>query len=417
MRATVGAADLLAIAKIVRKGGRSIGNTVGFVPAGGTDLDLVATLSSAATRIRLSGVGWYDDRPDPVDLTDLDRIEPFLADAAKQGGAVTVERAEGAPALTLSLASGVRLNLACESADPFVMPAVVHAVEPGALLPALKRAAAWASKDESRPNLRGPHLYFNGEGLLVCATDGHRAVVLRTSGSATTANFAAALPGVPRRLIPNGAVAAILAVHRHAKGADPTVGWVDDPDRRASVVAGDRWTAVVTPEEGARDLPDIWRVVPPALIGPDGPALVVNLKALQALPHHPLPRQFGGGRSRGTAYVVVLLAEHGVLSAAEIGGEHNVREGFTAIGTWTAPVAWEPAGEKNFVGVFDRRYLEALKPMLAANEVNGRFLDSLTPALFAGADGMGLVMPIRHDGQWIDDIARAAWRHYCDKEE
>jgi DNA polymerase-3 subunit beta len=122
-------------------------------------------------------------------LTDLVRLLP--------DDTVTLAHEEGDGVLAVTSGSHAsRLNVYSAEDFPRLPPLDVplHRIEAGALLETIDKVGRAASRDESRPVLTGVLVRFEGEGLVMAATDSYRLAVKETPLSAAGPELEAIIP-------------------------------------------------------------------------------------------------------------------------------------------------------------------------------------------------------------------------------
>ncbi len=122
-------------------------------------------------------------------LTDLVRLLP--ADT------VTLSHDEGDGVLVVTSGShSSRLNVYSAEDFPRLPPidVALHAIEAGALLQTIDKVGRAASRDESRPVLTGVLVRFEGDKLVMAATDSYRLAVKETPLSASGPDLEAIIP-------------------------------------------------------------------------------------------------------------------------------------------------------------------------------------------------------------------------------
>jgi DNA polymerase-3 subunit beta len=122
-------------------------------------------------------------------LTDLARLLPDES--------VTLAHEEGDGVLTVTSGShSSRLNVYSAEDFPRLPPVDVdmHAIAAPALLATIDKVARAASRDESRPVLTGILVRFEGDKLVMAATDSYRLAVKETDLSAGGADLEAIIP-------------------------------------------------------------------------------------------------------------------------------------------------------------------------------------------------------------------------------
>jgi DNA polymerase-3 subunit beta len=122
-------------------------------------------------------------------LTDLVRLLPEET--------VTLAHEEGEGVLSVTSGShSSRLNVYSAEDFPRLPPldVALHRVETGALLETIDKVGRAASRDESRPVLTGILVRFEGEQLVMAATDSYRLAVKETPLSASGPDLEAIIP-------------------------------------------------------------------------------------------------------------------------------------------------------------------------------------------------------------------------------
>jgi DNA polymerase III subunit beta len=291
-------------------------------------------------------------------LSDLARLLPEPE--------VTLEyRVEEGVVQITSGAYSSRLNT--YSAEDFprlpVLDAPLHAIDRGALLETIDRVARSASRDESRPVLTGILARFEGERLVMAATDSYRMSVKETSLGSAGPELEAIIPA-----------RALQELSRLGAGADTIELGVQE--NHAVFGAGDVW---LTTRRIDGQFPNYKQLLPESfeveLTLPRAELLdVVRRAAVLALRNSPLRLRFAEGELTVSA------------QTQDVG---ETRE--------TLPAAY--TGEPLEIG-FNAEFLRDGIDAVVGDEVRLRLINPLRPGLISGEgdDFWYLIMPIRLAG-------------------
>jgi DNA polymerase III subunit beta len=291
-------------------------------------------------------------------LSDLARLLPEPE--------VTLEyRVEEGVVQITSGAYSSRLNT--YSAEDFprlpVLDAPLHAIDRGALLETIDRVARSASRDESRPVLTGILARFEGERLVMAATDSYRMSVKETSLGSAGPELEAIIPA-----------RALQELSRLGAGADTIELGVQE--NHVVFGAGDVW---LTTRRIDGQFPNYKQLLPESfeveLTLPRAELLdVVRRAAVLALRNSPLRLRFAEGELTVSA------------QTQDVG---ETRE--------TLPAAY--TGEPLEIG-FNAEFLRDGIDAVVGDEVRLRLINPLRPGLISGEgdDFWYLIMPIRLAG-------------------
>jgi DNA polymerase III subunit beta len=291
-------------------------------------------------------------------LADLARLLPEQE--------VTLEyRPEEGVVHVTSGAYSSRLNT--YSAEDFprlpALDAPLHAVERGALLETVERVARSASRDESRPVLTGILARFEGETLVMAATDSYRMSVKETALGAAGPQLEAIIPA-----------RALQELSRIGTGVDTIELGVQE--NHVIFGAGDVW---LTTRRIDGQFPNYKQLIPETfeieLTLPRGELLdVVRRAAVMALRNSPLRLRFEEGELTVSA------------QTQDVG---ETRE--------TLPAAY--TGEPLEIG-FNAEFLRDGIEAVSGDDLRLKLINPLRPGLISGEgeDFWYLIMPIRLAG-------------------
>jgi DNA polymerase-3 subunit beta len=291
-------------------------------------------------------------------LADLARLLPEQE--------VTLEyRPEEGVVQVTSGAYSSRLNT--YSAEDFprlpALDAPLHAIEREALLETVERVARSASRDESRPVLTGILARFEGETLVMAATDSYRMSVKETGLGAAGPQLEAIIPA-----------RALQELSRIGTGVDTIELGVQE--NHVIFGAGDVW---LTTRRIDGQFPNYKQLIPETfeveLTLPRGELLdVVRRAAVMALRNSPLRLRFEEGELTVSA------------QTQDVG---ETRE--------TLPAAY--TGEPLEIG-FNAEFLRDGIEAVSGDELRLKLINPLRPGLISGEgdDFWYLIMPIRLAG-------------------
>jgi DNA polymerase-3 subunit beta len=288
-------------------------------------------------------------------LTDLARLLP--------DDTVTLAHEEGDGVLTVTSGShSSRLNVYSAEDFPRLPPTDVplHTITAPALLGTIEKVARAASRDESRPVLTGILVRFEGDRLVMAATDSYRLAVKETQLEASGPELEAIIPA-----------RALQELGRLAAGTDDVRLGVHE--NHVIFGAGDVW---LTSRRIDGQFPDYKRLVPEAfeaeVTTPRQPLLqVIRRAGVLAQRNAPLRLRFAEGELAVSAHTQDVGEAHETLPL-DYGGE---------------PL------EIGFNPDFLRDGLEAV----AGDTVELKLINPLRPGLIAAPDESFsyLIMPIR----------------------
>jgi DNA polymerase III subunit beta len=288
-------------------------------------------------------------------LTDLARLLP--------DDTVTLTHEEGDGVLTVTSGShSSRLNVYSAEDFPRLPPTDVplHTITAPALLGTIEKVARAASRDESRPVLTGILVRFEGDRLVMAATDSYRLAVKETQLEASGPQLEAIIPA-----------RALQELGRLAAGTDEVRLGVHE--NHVIFGAGDVW---LTSRRIDGQFPDYKRLVPEAfeaeVTTPREPLLqVIRRAGVLAQRNAPLRLRFAEGELAVSAHTQDVGEAHETLPL-DYGGE---------------PL------EIGFNPDFLRDGLEAV----AGDTVELKLINPLRPGLIAAPDESFsyLIMPIR----------------------
>jgi DNA polymerase-3 subunit beta len=243
------------------------------------------------------------------------------------------------------------------------LDAPLHGIDRAALLETIERVARSSSRDESRPVLTGILARFEGDTLVMAATDSYRMSVKETSLGATGPELEAIIP-----------TRALQELTRIGAGADTIELGVQE--NHVLFGAGDVW---LTTRRIDGQFPNYKQLLPESfeveLALPRAELLdVVRRAAVMALRNSPLRLRFAEGELTVSA------------QTQDVG---ETRE--------TIPVAY--AGEPLEIG-FNAEFLRDGVDAVAGDELRFKLINPLRPGLITGEgdDFWYLIMPIRLAG-------------------
>ncbi len=291
-------------------------------------------------------------------LTDLVRLLPDES--------VTLAYAEGEGVLTVTSGShSSRLNVYSAEDFPRLPPTDValHAIEADALLATIEKVGRAASRDESRPVLTGILVRFEGDKLVMAATDSYRLAVKETPLSAGGPDLEAIIPA-----------RALQELARIAAGGDEVQLGVHE--NHVLFVAGDVW---LTSRRIDGQFPNYKQLLPETfeieITTPRGALLeVVKRAGLMAQRNAPLRLRFADG-------------------------ELTVSAQTQDVGEATESLPIEFSGEELEIG-FNPEFLRDGLDAVAGDTVQLKLINRLRPGLIASPDESFwyLIMPIRLAG-------------------
>jgi DNA polymerase III subunit beta len=243
------------------------------------------------------------------------------------------------------------------------LDAPLHGIDRAALLETIERVARSSSRDESRPVLTGILARFEGDTLVMAATDSYRMSVKETSLGATGPELEAIIP-----------TRALQELTRIGAGADTIELGVQE--NHVLFGAGDVW---LTTRRIDGQFPNYKQLLPESfeveLALPRAELLdVVRRAAVMALRNSPLRLRFAEGELTVSA------------QTQDVG---ETRE--------TIPVAY--AGEPLEIG-FNAEFLRDGVDAVTGDELRFKLINPLRPGLITGEgdDFWYLIMPIRLAG-------------------
>jgi DNA polymerase-3 subunit beta len=243
------------------------------------------------------------------------------------------------------------------------LDAPLHGIDRAALLETIERVARSSSRDESRPVLTGILARFEGDTLVMAATDSYRMSVKETSLGATGPELEAIIPA-----------RALQELTRIGSGADSIELGVQE--NHVLFGAGDVW---LTTRRIDGQFPNYKQLLPESfeveLPLPRAELLdVVRRAAVMALRNSPLRLRFAEGELTVSA------------QTQDVG---ETRE--------TIPVAY--AGEPLEIG-FNAEFLRDGVEAVVGDELRFKLINPLRPGLITGEgdDFWYLIMPIRLAG-------------------
>jgi DNA polymerase-3 subunit beta len=331
-----------------------------LLQADGAQLSLSATDMEISLRASLAGEIEGDASvvvPGRL-LTDLVRLLP--ADS------VTLAHDEGGGALTVTSGSHTsRINVYSAEDFPRLPPTDVglHTIDASALLETIEKVGRAASRDESRPVLTGVLVRFEGDRLVMAATDSYRLAVKETTLTSAGPDLDAIIPA-----------RALQELARLAAGADEVRLGVHE--NHVIFSAGDVW---LTSRRIDGQFPNYKQLLPETFeieIATPRVALleVVRRAGLMAQRNAPLRLRFADG-------------------------ELTVSAQTQDIGEATESLPIDYAGEELEIG-FNPDFLRDGLEAVSADTVQLKLINRLRPGLIAAPDESFwyLIMPIRLAG-------------------
>jgi DNA polymerase III subunit beta len=291
-------------------------------------------------------------------LTDLVRLLP------DDSVSLAYDEGEGVLAVTSGSHSS-RLNVYSAEDFPRLPPldVTLQTIDAAALLATIEKVGRAASRDESRPVLTGVLVRFEGDHLIMAATDSYRLAVKETSLSSTGPDLEAIIPA-----------RALQELARIAAGADDVQLGVHE--NHVIFSANDVW---LTSRRIDGQFPNYKQLLPEAFeieIATPRAALldVVRRAGLMAQRNAPLRLRFADG-------------------------ELTVSAQTQDIGEATESLPIEYAGEELEIG-FNPDFLRDGLEAVAADTVQLKLINRLRPGLIAAPDESFwyLIMPIRLAG-------------------
>jgi DNA polymerase-3 subunit beta len=245
-------------------------------------LTLAATDMEISLRASLSGAVAGDGSvvvPGRL-VTDLVRLLP--------DDTVTLAHEEGEGVLTVTSGSHTsRLNVYSAEDFPRLPPLDVplHGIDATALLQTIEKVGRAASRDESRPVLTGILVRFEGDNLVMAATDSYRLAVKETPLTATGPDLEAVIPA-----------RALQELVRIASGSEDVQLGVHD--NHVIFAAGDVW---LTSRRIDGQFPNYKQLLPESfeveITTPRAPLLdIVRRAGLMAQRNAPLRLRFAEGQ-------------------------------------------------------------------------------------------------------------------------
>lgn len=291
-------------------------------------------------------------------LTDLVRLLPDER--------VTLAHDEGEGVLSVTSGShSSRLNVYSAEDFPRLPPTDValHTVDAGALLETIEKVGRAASRDESRPVLTGILVRFDGEQLVMAATDSYRLAVKETPLSAGGPELEAIIPA-----------RALQELARIAAGSEDVQMGVHE--NHVLFAAGDVW---LTSRRIDGQFPNYKQLLPETfeveITTPRAPLLeVVKRAGLMAQRNAPLRLRFADGQLTVSAQT-------------------------QDVGEATESLPIEYTGEELEIG-FNPDFLRDGLDAVAGETVQLKLINRLRPGLIASPDERFwyLIMPIRLAG-------------------
>jgi DNA polymerase-3 subunit beta len=291
-------------------------------------------------------------------LTDLVRLLPDEP--------VTLAHDEGAGTLSVTAGShSSKLNVYSAEDFPRLPPidVALHAIEAPALLATIEKVGRAASRDESRPVLTGVLVRFEGEKLVMAATDSYRLAVKETPLSASGPDLEAIIPA-----------RALQELTRIAAGSDEVRLGVHE--NHVLFSAGDVW---LTSRRIDGQFPNYKQLLPETfeieVTTPRAPLLeVVRRAGLMAQRNAPLRLRFAEG-------------------------ELTVSAQTQDVGEATESLPVEFSGEELEIG-FNPDFLRDGLDAVAGDTVQLKLINRLRPGLIAAPEESFwyLIMPIRLAG-------------------
>ncbi|HEU5206011.1 MAG TPA: DNA polymerase III subunit beta [Gaiellaceae bacterium] len=291
-------------------------------------------------------------------LTDLVRLLP------DDSVSLAYDEGEGVLAVTSGSHSS-RLNVYSAEDFPRLPPldVALQTIDAAALLATIEKVGRAASRDESRPVLTGVLVRFEGDHLIMAATDSYRLAVKETSLSSTGPDLEAIIPA-----------RALQELARIAAGADDVQLGVHE--NHVIFSANDVW---LTSRRIDGQFPNYKQLLPEAfeieIATPRAAFLdVVRRAGLMAQRNAPLRLRFADG-------------------------ELTVSAQTQDIGEATESLPIEYAGEELEIG-FNPDFLRDGLEAVAADTVQLKLINRLRPGLIAAPDESFwyLIMPIRLAG-------------------
>jgi DNA polymerase-3 subunit beta len=331
-----------------------------LLQAEGDRLTLAATDMEISIRASLSGEIEGDATvvvPGRL-LTDLVRLLP------DDKVSLAYDEGEGVLAVT-SGGHASRLNVYSAEDFPRLPPLDVQlqTIEADALLATIEKVGRAASRDESRPVLTGILVRFEGEKLIMAATDSYRLAVKETALSAAGPDLDAIIPA-----------RALQELARLAADAEDVELGVHE--NHVIFSAGDVW---LTSRRIDGQFPNYKQLLPEAfeieIATPRGPLLeVVRRAGLMAQRNAPLRLRFADG-------------------------ELTVSAQTQDVGEATESLPIDYAGEELEIG-FNPDFLRDGLEAVSAETVQLKLINRLRPGLIAAPDESFwyLIMPIRLAG-------------------
>ena len=288
-------------------------------------------------------------------LTDLVRLLP--------DDSVTLAYEEGEGVLVVTSGShSSRLNVYSAEDFPRLPPHDVplHRIEAGALLETIDKVGRAASRDESRPVLTGILVRFEGEKLVMAATDSYRLAVKETPLTASGPDLEAIIPA-----------RALQELTRIAAGSEDVELGVHE--NHVIFSAGDVW---LTSRRIDGQFPNYKQLLPESfeveITTPRAPLLeVVRRAGLMAQRNAPLRLRFADG-------------------------ELTVSAQTQDVGEATESLPVEFAGEELEIG-FNPDFLRDGLDAVAGDTVQLKLINRLRPGLISAPEESFwyLIMPIR----------------------
>jgi DNA polymerase III subunit beta len=291
-------------------------------------------------------------------LTDLVRLLP------EDKVALAYDEGEGVLAVT-SGSHASRLNVYSAEDFPRLPPTdgQLQTIDAGALLATIEKVGRAASRDESRPVLTGVLVRFEGEKLVMAATDSYRLAVKETVLESPGPDLDAIIPA-----------RALQELTRLASGADDVELGVHE--NHVIFSAGDVW---LTSRRIDGQFPNYKQLLPETFeaeipIAREGLLEVVRRAGLMAQRNAPLRLRFADG-------------------------ELTVSAQTQDVGEATESLPIEYAGEELEIG-FNPDFLRDGLEAVSAETVQLKLINRLRPGLIAAPDESFwyLIMPIRLAG-------------------
>jgi DNA polymerase-3 subunit beta len=291
-------------------------------------------------------------------LTDLVRLLP------DDKVALAYDEGEGVLAVT-SGSHASRLNVYSAEDFPRLPPTdgQLQTIDAGALLATIEKVGRAASRDESRPVLTGVLVRFEGEKLVMAATDSYRLAVKETTLESPGPDLDAIIPA-----------RALQELTRLASGADDVELGVHE--NHVIFAAGDVW---LTSRRIDGQFPNYKQLIPETFeieigIGREALLEVVRRAGLMAQRNAPLRLRFADG-------------------------ELTVSAQTQDVGEATESLPIDYAGEELEIG-FNPDFLRDGLEAVSAETVQLKLINRLRPGLIAAPDESFwyLIMPIRLAG-------------------